>query len=86
MAGGGAGVENQNLAFFDFLDGGVGDAKFFLMVEFFFFAERGIFESAIARGERAAVRAVNEAVGVKDFEILANRDLRGVELACEFGD
>ena len=30
--------------------------------------------------------AVNEAVGVEDFEILANRNLRGVELAGKFGD
>ena len=45
------------------------------MVEFFFFAQRGIFESAVARRERASMGAVHQAVGVEDFEILANRNL-----------
>ena len=30
--------------------------------------------------------AVDEAVGMQDFEILANRNLRSFELAREFGD
>ena len=70
-----AGIENQYLAFLYFFDGGVGDAQFLLMVKFFFFAQRGIFESSVARGKRATVSAVNEAVGMEDFEILANRNL-----------
>jgi hypothetical protein len=54
-------------------------------VKLFFFSERGVFESALARGQGSAVSAVDETVGMQDFEILANRNLRGFEMAAEFG-
>ena len=56
------------------------------MMEFLFFAQRGIFERPLARGECAAMRAVDETVGVEDLKILANRNLRRFELAREFSD
>jgi len=64
----------------------VGDAEFLLAVELFFLAERGIFERAVARGKDAAVSAVDHPVSVQDREIFPNRNLRGLEVAGEFGD
>ena len=56
------------------------------MVQLFFFAQGGIFERALAGGESSAVRAVHQAVRVQDLEVFANRNLRGFELAGQFGD
>ena len=56
------------------------------MMQLFFFAQRGIFERAFARRQGAAMRAMDQSMGVKDFEILANRNLRGFELAGKFCD
>ena len=55
-------------------------------MELFFLAERGIFERAVARGKGAAVRAVDRPVSVQEIEIFPNRNLRGLEVAREFGD
>ena len=84
--GGGAGVQDYDLTLFHFGRGILGDPHFFLTVEFFLFAERGIFERALARGQSSAVSAVHETVGMQDFEILANRNLRGFEMAPQFGN
>jgi hypothetical protein len=45
-----------------------------------------LFRSSFARGERSAVRAVNQAVRMQGFEILANRNLGGFELLGKFSD
>ena len=50
------------------------------------FAERGIFDDAVARGNRTAVSAVDRPVSPQDIEILADRNLGGFEVAGEFGD
>src|SRR5207245_4824686 len=79
-------IENNDLSYLHFLGGILSDAHFFLTVKVFLLAQRGIFESPFPYGKCAAVRAVDEAVGMEDFEVLANRDLRGFESAGEFGD
>jgi len=84
--GGGAGVQDYYLTFLHSGRGVLGDPHFFLTVKFFFFSERGVFERTLARGQSAAVSAVHQTVGMQDFEILANRNLRGFEMAAEFGD
>jgi len=84
--GGGAGVQDDDLTFFHFGCGGLGDPHFFLTVKFLFFSQRGVFECAFARGQGSAVSAVNQTVGMQDLEILANRNLGGFEMAAEFGD
>ncbi len=84
--GGGSGVQDHDLTLFHFGRGGLGDPHFFLTVQFFFFAQRGIFERALARRQSSAMSAVDETVGVQDFKILANRNLRGFEMAAKFGD
>ena len=56
------------------------------MMQLLFFAQCRIFEGSFARGQSSAVRAMDESMRVKDFEILANRNLRGFELAGEFRD
>jgi hypothetical protein len=82
----GAGVENDNLAFLHHRSRAVRDAEFFPAVEPFLLAERGIFDGAVARGNRAAVSAVDRPVSLQDIEILADRNLGGFEVAGEFGD
>ncbi len=84
--GRGAGVQDDDLTFFHFGRGVLGDPHLFLTVEFFFFSKRGVFERALARRQGSAVSAVHETVGMQDFEILANRNLRGFEMAAEFGN
>src|SRR5207245_8890587 len=79
-------IVNSDLSFLLFRGGIVSDAHFFLTVKFFLLAQRGIFESTFPCGKRAAVGAMDQAVGVQDFEILANRDLRRFESAGEFGN
>lgn len=56
------------------------------MVELLLFAQGGIFERSFARGQRSAVRAVDQAVSVQGFEILTNRNLGGFELLGKFRD
>jgi len=56
------------------------------MVKLFFFAQCRIFERSFARWQSAPVCAVDESVGMQDFEILANRNLRGFEMAREFSN
>jgi hypothetical protein len=73
--GRGARVENQDLAFFHLRCSAFCDAQFFLAVELFFLPQGWIFERTFAGGERAAVSAMDQAVGVQDLEILANRNL-----------
>ena len=55
-------------------------------MKFFLLAQRGIFESAFTGGKRAAMGTVDKPVRMENFEILANRDLRGFKSAGEFGD
>ena len=55
-------------------------------MKFLLFPQGGIFERSFARGQRAAVRAMNQSVGMQGFEILANRNLRGFELLGKFSD
>src|SRR5215469_14931410 len=68
------------------LDCAVSNAKLSLMVQLLFFTQRRIFERSFARRQRAAVRAVNQSVGMQDFEVFANRNLRGFEFAGKLGD
>ena len=84
--GGGAGVQDDDLTFLHFGRGVLGDPHFFLTVQLLFFSKRGVFERTLARGQGPAVSAVHETVGMQDFEILANRNLRGFEMATKFGD
>ncbi len=60
------------------------DAQFLLMVELFFLPQRRIFKRAFARRQSSSVGAMDQAMRVQDFEILANRNLRGFELPGEF--
>jgi hypothetical protein len=51
-----------------------------LAVKLLFFAQRGVFERTLPHGLRAAMGTVNYAPDVKNLEVLANGDLRGLEL------
>ena len=53
-------------------------------MELFFFAQGGIFERAVAGGQRAAVSAVQLALLMQNLEVLADGDLRGFELLGKF--
>ena len=84
--GSGAGIENHDLALAHFRRRALCNPHFFLAVKFFFLAERGVFKRALAGGESSSVCAMHETVRVQEFEILANRNLRGFEMAAEIGD
>jgi len=84
--GGSSGVQDHDLTLFHFGRRGLCDPHFFLTMQFFLFAQRGIFERALTRGQSSAMSAVDETVGVQDFEVLANRNLRGFEMTAKFGD
>ena len=82
----GARVKNQHLAIFHLLGSTFGDAQLFLAVKLFFFTQRRIFQCALARGQRSPVCAMHQSLRVEDFEILANRNLRGFVLGGQLGD
>jgi hypothetical protein len=54
------------------------------MVQLLFFAQSWIFERAFARWQRASVRAMDQTMGMQDFQILPDSDLRSLELPGEF--
>jgi hypothetical protein len=54
------------------------------MVQFLFFAQRWIFERALARGQCASVRAMDETMRMQDFQVFADGDLGSLELPGEF--
>ena len=51
------------------------------MVELLFFADGGIVERVSARGERPSVGPMDKSMGMKDFQVLTNRNLRCFESA-----
>jgi hypothetical protein len=60
-----------------------GDLQFFFAVQFLFFAERGIFERALAGGQSSAVAAVYAPLGLENVEILSDGYLGCKELFRE---
>ncbi len=57
-----------------------------MMVELFFFTQRGIFERTFPRRQCASMRAMNQTMRMQNLQIFANRNLRGFELTGEFGN
>jgi hypothetical protein len=55
-------------------------------MKLFLLTQCWIFQRTLPRGQRAAVGAMDESMGMQDFQILSDRNLRGFELAGEFCD
>src|SRR5450755_1423195 len=59
--------------------------QLFLAVKLFFLAQGGIFKRTFARGKRAAMAAMQQPLLMQQFQVLANGDLRCLELLGKFG-
>ena len=81
-----AGIKNHHLPFRHHARGGRGNLQLLLAVQLFLFSQRGVFQSAIACGQRSPMSAMDAALDVKNLQILADGDLRSVELPGQVDD
>ena len=62
------------------------DLQFFLAVQLFFFTQRRVFKNAGLGGQCATMAAMNLPLRLQNIEILANGDLRSMEVFGQTSD
>src|SRR6266581_5936722 len=82
---GGARVKNEDLPLFDEARRCRRNMELLLVVKLLFLAQGRVFERALPGWEGAAMAAMQQPLLVQHFQVLTNRDLRGVELLGKVG-
>ena len=84
--GGRARIEDDHLAGPDHFHGGSGDADFFPAEEPFLFLKRAVVQSTCADRQCAAMGALEQALMMKQLQVLADGDEGGVEALGKIAD
>jgi hypothetical protein len=74
------------LPFRDHARGGGGNLQLLLAMQLLFLSQSGVFQGAVARRQCPAMGAVNAALHMEDFQVLADGDLGSVELPGQVHD